>query len=148
VTVRRIPGNVLAGNWRAVWFISQEADDDQFQAIEDLFAGRLGGPLADLAALFGEVLAVKRAPITHETREGKGTLSIGDVVHGEMEPYRSPDGQQITTLRDSLFSTVPGSPAYVAKADVLWAKLPDHDLVWDFHGRNAIQADWKIAYAA
>jgi len=147
VSVLRIPGNVLAGNWRAAWFISEEATDEQFDAIHDAFAGKLGGPLADLAALTSEVVAVERAPITHETREGKGTLKIGDIVYGEMEPYRSPDGQSITTLRDSVFSTVPGSPAYVAKASHNRADLPQHDLVWNFQGRNAIQADWKIDFA-
>ena len=146
VTVHRIPGNVLAGNWRAVWYISEEASDEQFDALRDAFSGKLGAPLADLAGLFGEVVAVERAPISHQTREGKGTLAIGDFVFGEMEPYRSPDGKQITTLRDSLFSTVPGSPAYVAKASVNRAALPQHDLVWEFEGRNAIQADYKIRH--
>ena len=64
-----------------------------------------------------------------------------------MEPYRSPDGQSVTTLRDSLFSTVPGSPAYVAKATRNRADLPEHDFVWDFQGRNAIQSDWKLDFA-
>jgi hypothetical protein len=147
VTVHRIPGNVLAGNWRAAWYISAEASDEQFAAIHDAFAGRLGGPLADLAGLFGEIVAVERAEIRHETRGGKGTLRIGDVVYGEMEPYRSPDGKSVTTLRDSLFSTVPGSPAYVAKASRNRADLPQHDFVWDFEGRNAIQSDWKLSFA-
>jgi hypothetical protein len=148
VTVHRIPGNVLAGNWRAVWFISEEADDAQFEAIRAAFAGELGGPLADLAGLFGEVMGVERAPVRHETRQGAGSLAIGDFVFGEMEPYRSPDGKQITTLRDSLFSTVPGSPAYVAKASENRAALPRYDLVWEFRGRNAIQSDWHLVYPA
>jgi predicted metal-binding membrane protein len=35
---------------------------------------------------------------------------------GEMTPYIGSDGRTVTTLRDSLFSTVPGSPVYLAKA--------------------------------
>jgi hypothetical protein len=147
VTVHRIPGNVLAGNWRAVWFISEEASDEQLEAIHDAFAGKLGGPLADLAGLYGEVLDVKRAPIMHETREGRGTLRIGEVVSSEMHPYTAPDGSTVTTLRDSLFSTVPGSPAYVAKADHLRVELPEYDYVWSFEGRNAIQSDWKLLHS-
>lgn len=147
VTVHQIPGNVLAGNWRAVWFISEEATDEQFDAIRAVFSGELGGPLADLADLFGEVMDVKRAPITHTTVQGKGSLRIGDVVSGEMEPYRSPDGKSVTTLRDSLFSTVPGSPAYVAKASHNRANLPEYNLVWSFEGRNAIQSDWRIVHS-
>lgn len=138
---------MLAGNWRAVWFISDNASDEQFDAIRDAFTGKLGGPLADLAGLFGEVLDVKRAPIVHETRQGGGALRIGEVVSSEMRPYTAPDGSTITTLRDSAFSTVPGSPAYVAKADHLRAELPEYDLVWSYTGSNAIQSDWKLVHA-
>jgi hypothetical protein len=45
-----------------------------------------------------------------------------------MEPFRSPDGT-LTTLRDSLFSTVPGSPAYVARAHHHSVNLPGHGMV-------------------
>jgi len=146
VTVHEIPGNILEGGWRAVWFISDEATDEQFAAVRDAFAGKLGGPLADLAGFFGEVMAVERAPIVHQTVHGKGTLRIGDVVSSEMEPYRSPDGQAVTTLRDSLFSTVPGSPAYVAKASHNRVDLPQHRLAWSLEGRNAIQSDWRMVH--
>ena len=74
-------------------------------------------------------------------------MRIGDVVSGEMRPYTAPDGSTITTLRDSLFSTVPGSPAYVAKADHLRSELPEYDFVWSYEGRNAIQSDWKLVHA-
>ena len=147
VTVHRIPGNVLAGNWRAAWFISDEASDEQFEAIRDAFAGRHGGPLADLAELYGEILDVKRALIVHETRQGRGVLRIGDFVSSDMRPYTAPDGSTVTTLRDSVFSTVPGSPAYVAKANHLRVELPEYDYAWSFEGRNAIQSDWKLVYA-
>jgi hypothetical protein len=146
VTVHRIPGNVLQGNWRAVWFISEDATDEQFEAVRDTFQGKLGGPLADLAKLFGEVLAVERAPIVHRSVGGKGTLEIGDVVSCEMAPYTAPDGKTLTTLRDSLFSTVPGSPAYVAKASRNTVNLPQYGMAWSFEERNAIQSDWEITH--
>jgi hypothetical protein len=148
INVVHIPGNVLApGRWRVVSFVDARASDAQFEAILDAYQGRLGGPLADLAGLVGEVVAVERAPIVHETRDGAGTLRIGDVVSAEMEPFRSPDGT-LTTLRDSLFSTVPGSPAYVARAHHHSVTLPGHGMVWSFEGRNAIQSDYRITYTA
>ena len=56
-----------------------------------------------------------------------------------------PTAPTITTLRDSLFSTVPGSPAYVGRAHHHTVNLPEHGMVWSFEGRNAIQADYHIA---
>ncbi len=64
-----------------------------------------------------------------------------------MEPYRGPD-ETVTTLRDSLFSTVPGSPAWVGKASKHVVSLPEYGMEWNYEGRNAIQSDWKIAHSA
>ena len=58
----------------------------------------------------------------------------------------SPDGS-VTTLHNSIFSTVPGSPAWVGKADRFAVDLPQHGWTYEFEGRNAIQSDWKIEFA-
>lgn len=145
ITVNHVPGNVLTPNsWRVVLLVDDRGSEQQKQAILD-FTGKLGGPLADLAGLVGDVLAVESVPITHETAEGTGTLRVPGVIDAEMSPYRGPDGS-ITTLRENLFSTVPGSPAYVAKASRNRVNLPQYGLVWDYEGRNAIQADYKMEY--
>lgn len=147
VRVVRIPGNVLTpGSWKQVVFIDFAASDEQFQAIRDAYDGKYDGTLADLAGLIGETVAVERAEITHEVDDGRGTLKIADVVYSEMHPYQGPDGTT-TTLRDSLFSTIPGPPAYVAVADEHRVDLPQFGMQWDFKSRNAIQADYRIGHA-
>lgn len=140
-----IPGNVMQGNWRVVMFLDRTATPEQKDAIQRLFNGELGGPVADLAGLVGEVVAVEDAEITHEISGGRGTLRVGAFIHAEMEPYRGPDGT-ITTLRDSAFSTVPGSPAYVAKAARHEVNLPQYGMVWSYEDRNAIQSDWTMEF--
>jgi hypothetical protein len=146
VFVNVIPGNVLTPkSWKVLIFIDEKATDRQLQALIDAYSGKLGGPLADLAGLIAEVIGVERAPITHEVRDGKGILSVGSFISADMEPYRGPDGS-VTTLRDSIFSTIPGSPAYVAKTKSHWVDIPKYGLKWSFEGRNAIQGDYTIAY--
>jgi hypothetical protein len=147
VTVNHIPGNVLTpASWKVVIFVDARATDDQFQALVDAYSGKLGGPLADLAGLVGEVLDVRRADIRHEIRDGIGTLEIGDVVSAEMAPFVGATGK-VTTLQDTLFSTVPGSPAYVGKASKNTVNLPEFGMVWSFEGRNAIQSDYRITFS-
>ncbi|MDQ3770483.1 MAG: DUF1326 domain-containing protein [Actinomycetota bacterium] len=74
----KIPGNVLVpGSWRVAIFVDDRATDEQLNALVDAYGGKLGGPLADLAGLVGEVLDVRRAKISHEIRDGVGTLRIG-----------------------------------------------------------------------
>lgn len=146
VNVAKIPGNVLAGNWKVAMLVSDTATDEQLQAIVDAYSGALGGPLADLAGLVGEVVEVRRVPIAHEITDGRGTLVVEGIVGAEMGPYAGPDGTT-TTLRDSIFSTVPGSPAYVGKASRYAVDLPEHGMQWVYEGRNAIQADYRMTHA-
>jgi hypothetical protein len=60
VGVVHIPGNILAGNWRQLVYLDEAASDEQGDAILAAFTGKLGGPLADLAGLIGERVAVER----------------------------------------------------------------------------------------
>ena len=88
----------------------------QRDALVKVFSGQLGGPLADFAQLIGTVKGVESAP-------ARAFALIPGVVEAEMEPYRSPEGH-VTTLRDSIFSTIPGTPAWVSKASRNRVNLP------------------------
>jgi hypothetical protein len=140
-----IPGNILQGNWKVAVFVDERASKEQEQALLNVWTGKLGGPVADLAKLVGEVVAVKRAPITFEVKEGKGTLKIGSTAEAVMAPYKGP-GDRVTTLNDSVFSTIPGSPAYVSKASTYrrsTKSLGLNDVNLQDH--NAIQGTFRFA---
>jgi hypothetical protein len=143
VQVNQIPGNVLAGNWRAVFYIDDNATPAQQEAILNVFGGKLGGPLADVAGLVGERVAVHYVPIEHRVEGGKGTLRVGQVVDAEMAPYTDANGRP-TTIHDTVFSTIPGSPAYLAKASHHRVNIPEYGMIWEFSGRNAIQGDFHF----
>ena len=66
-----IPGNILKGNWRVVVFVDDGATAEQQQALIDVWTGKLGGPVADLAQLVGEVIAVERVPIRFKVEGGR-----------------------------------------------------------------------------
>jgi hypothetical protein len=146
VNIVHIPGNVLTPNsWQVVIFLDSKADERQKEAIVAAYSGKLGGPLADLAGLVGEVKAVETGNIEHTIVGGAGRLRVEGVLEAEMEPYKSAEGS-VTTLRDSVFSTVPGTPAYVGKASYNRVTLPKHGFEWTFEGRNAIQADYLMEF--
>jgi hypothetical protein len=148
VLICNIPGNVLAGNWQVTALVDERGSEEQRNAMLDAFTGKLGGPLGDLwEALIGEVKGVEFVPIKHQVEGGSGSLTIPGLVETAMEPYRGPDGS-ITTLQNSVFSTVPGSPAWIAKASVNRVNLPQYGMEWEYAGRNAIQSEWKMEHAA
>ena len=139
-----IPGNALDGNWKVVLFVDDKAGDEQRDAILNAFTGQLGGPLADVAQLVGEVVAIEKAPISVEVSEGKGTLKIGAVVDAKMSPYLGPTGE-VTTLHETVFTTIPGSPAYVSKASHFKRNSEQYGIKdIDLQDHNAIQGTFRF----
>jgi hypothetical protein len=140
----KIPGNVLVPkSWQRVTIIDGSATPAQRQALLDAFHGRLGGPLADLNGLIKEDLATYDAPIEHKLVGGAGTIVVGDKIRATMAPYKSAYGTP-TTLRDSVFSTIAGAPAYVSKATEHIVNIPENGMVWSFKDHNAIQGDFGM----
>jgi hypothetical protein len=62
-------------------------------------------------------------------------------------PFRGPSGA-VTTLIGSVFSTVPGSPAYVGKASQYRQKSPELKQDIDIQGHNAILSEFRFDYQA
>jgi hypothetical protein len=144
VQVVKIPGNVLVPkSWVRLTYVDSKATPEQKKAILDAWHGRLGGPLADLNGLIASDLAIEDMPIQHALSGGEGTIAVGDKVRATMAPYKSAYGT-VTTLRDSVFSTIAGAPAYVSKAREHVVNIPEHGMVWTFKDRNAIQGDFRF----
>jgi hypothetical protein len=139
-----IPGNILQGSIRGVFFIDENATAEQERVLRKAWSGELGGPLADIAALYGEI-SWHRAPITFTVDQGKGTLKIGPFAEAELEPFLGPTGQP-TTLNESIFSTIPGSPAFVGKATHYRRSAAEFGLpdVAELRGHNAIQGYFRL----
>jgi hypothetical protein len=144
-----IPGNILQGNWKALVAVDDGASPEQQSALLDVWTGKLGGPVADLAGLIGEVVGVERVPIGYEVKEGVGTLRIGadsarPLVAAELSAYKGATGQA-TTLNDTVFSTIPGSPAYPAKASTYKRNSSQYGLKdIDLSGHNAVQGSFRF----
>lgn len=96
-----------------------------------------------MSKLIGEVVPVERASITFEVNRGNGTLKIGQLVEAQIEPDRGPNGQVIT-FNESIFPTIPGSPAFVAKATRWRAKHAALGFNIDLKDHNVIQGSFKF----
>lgn len=144
-----IPGNILEGNWKEVVYVDDETTPEQQEAILNVFTGQLGGPIADLAALVGEVVAIERAPITFTVEGGQGTIRIGSgakpAVEADMTSYVGAT-EKPTVLQETVFSTIPGSPAYVSKATRYRRNSSEYGLRdIDLEGHNAVQGYFNFA---
>lgn len=146
VVVAHIPGNILEGNWRVRVYVDDKASEEQQEALLQVYTGQLGGPVADLVQLIGEVVSVERVPITFDVHEGKGTIKVGDAAYAELEPYHGATGGT-TTLTDTIFSTVPGAPVFVGKSPKYTSKDTDLGIDVDLEGHNALQSTFVFEAA-
>lgn len=141
-----IPGNVLVpGSWKAAVFVDSGTTDEQQRELLKVFTGQLGGAIADLAGLVGEVVSVERVPITFTVDGGKGRLTIGEIADADLIPYTGATGNT-TVLSETVFSTIPGSPVYASKSTYFTRDGKPHGLPdVDRKGNNALQGHFRFA---
>jgi hypothetical protein len=92
------PKVMTEGNWRLGVFIDDGATDEQFEKLVQVFSGQLGGPMAALAPLVGEMLGVERAAIEVVDEGLHHSVRIGDAVDFEIEdivPFGIETGQPV-----------------------------------------------------
>ena len=61
VVIIDTPKVMTDGNWKLGMFLDERASDEQADKLAGVFSGQLGGPMAGLAPLVGEVVGVERA---------------------------------------------------------------------------------------
>src|SRR4029079_6674732 len=66
-------------------FVDDGASDEQLEKLTSVFGGQLGGPMAGLAPLIGELLGVERAPIRVVEEGLSHSVRIGDAIDFEVE---------------------------------------------------------------
>ena len=119
VMVAHLPGNALQGGWKLALLVDDQANEAQQNALIQVWTGKLGGPVGDLAQLYGEVVAVEKAAIDFNATEGTGSIHIKQdadaIAEAEFAGLKGPTGRP-TTLVDPLLGSIPGSPFYAATA--------------------------------
>ena len=97
VGVVHTPGPMGEGNWKMALYLDDRANGRQREALQAIFAGAAGGPMAGFAPLVGEVLGVKYAPISYSKDGKKRSVRIPEILEMAIHalPSMKPDGSEI-----------------------------------------------------
>jgi len=98
VAIIDTPKVMTDGNWRLGMFVDDQASDEQFDKLVQVFGGQLGGPMAALAPLVGEIVGVERAAIEIGDDGLLHRVRVGDVIDFEVEdivPFGKEDGTPV-----------------------------------------------------
>jgi len=91
------PGAMADGNMMVGLIVDENADDAQTDAISEIASGGIGGPMAALAPLVGEMAGVEKQPITFEVDGMNYAVKAGDLIDQAVEgvPSASAEGEPI-----------------------------------------------------
>ncbi len=131
--IARTPGPMAEGNWSLALYLDERADERQRQALQAIFTGAAGGPVAPLAPFVSTVLGVKAVPITYRIEGKRRSVEIPRVMRLAVRPAQSvvPD-QEIWATNAHPFA--PGGLAMaVGEEGSTWE---DFGMRWDNSGKN------------
>jgi hypothetical protein len=81
------PKQMTAGHWRVGVIIDDKASEEQKNKLAGVFGGQMGGPMAGLAPLIGEMLGIEQQPIEYHDKGIHHTAKIGPDIRIEVEDY-------------------------------------------------------------
>lgn len=127
------PGPMGEGNMTFAAYVDERADDRQTAALEAIFSGAEGGPIAAFAPLVGTHLGVKKVPIRYRVEGTNRTAEIPGVLRMGVAP--------LPTLAESGEMWVNAGHPVAPDRMALAVGLPgmsyaDHGMTWDNSGRN------------
>jgi hypothetical protein len=98
VVIIDTPKVMTEGNWRVGVFIDADASDEQADRLGQVFTGQLGGPMAGITPLVGEMVGVERAQIKFDDDALRHRVRVGDAIDFEIEdivPFGVETGQPV-----------------------------------------------------
>lgn len=115
VMLSHVQGHILQGRPVTV-YVDDQVTDAQQEALLNAWTGQLGGPVAEVARLFGEIDGITRAPIQLEILDGKGWLTVGQTIDTRLKVSASVHAGARSDIASDVCTTLPGSVVYRSEA--------------------------------
>jgi hypothetical protein len=137
------PPLMADGNWRVGVFMDAAASQEQADKLGAVFGGQLGGPMAMLSPLIGEMLGVQTAPIDYSEDSRRHRVRIGDAVDIQIEEVKPPLNSQgeVSKLTGMFHPAI--STLTIARAAA--ARVNAFGLQFDNSGKNGHSAPFSWA---
>lgn len=127
--------------WDVVLLVDETADDDQREAVEDIYFGRAGGIWAPVADTHVESADVAAVPISFSRDGSDFSVEIGDVLEMEASGAVGFNEEVGTISPHPLTKTTEVQTGKSTTATVSY----DDQFDWDVSGNNAYLGDFELA---
>lgn len=131
------PAVMGEGNWKVGVLMDSAASAAQAEALGAVFGGQLGGPMAGLGPLIGEMAGMESLEMAYADDGRKHTVRIGSAVEMDVEDFVSPLDATGLGVRVSGV----GFPAdTLAAGRSVSANVDVFGMTWDHVGKNSFSA--------
>lgn len=139
--VAETPKVMTDGNWRLGLIVDDAASEQQAEKLGGVFSGQMGGPMAGLVPLIGEILGSEQRPIEYANDGLRHRIRAGDSVNVEIEdvvPFGIETGQpaQLTNVFHPANTTLT-----IARAER--SQISAFGLEFDNPGKSAFSAPFS-----
>jgi hypothetical protein len=136
------PGNMFTGpKMKVALYLDKNANQQQSDALSNIFSGKSGGFFGVAAKFIGEVVGVKSAPITFGMEGKRRWLHIPEYLTLEIEAMKGSDPNRDSLIVNPSFSMVPGYDHVIARSTKY--SYNDHGFEWDTSGKNSFYSRFK-----
>lgn len=135
------PKRMLDGGWRVGVIIDDKASKEQADKLTGVFAGQMGGPMANLAPLIGELLGTERLPIEYADDGKRHRIRIGDSIAIEIEDFSATEGGETTKLT----GVAHPSNSTITIAKPIDSKIKAFGMEFENAGKSAFSAPFNWA---
>jgi hypothetical protein len=143
VALSPIHGHVLKGR-PVLFYVDDTATDPQQAALLNVWTGKLGGPIADVAQLMGEVAGIERAAIAFQVRDGKGSLTVGQAIDARLAAPSHGETVRAPVHHDDVCTTLPGSEAHMGEATMYRVNSPAYGLDLALQNYQVMQGRFRF----
>jgi hypothetical protein len=104
------------------------ASQQQAEKLGAVFAGQLGGPMAMLAPLIGEMLGVEKTSITYSEDDRGHHVRIGDAIDVGVADFVALEGQDPVRLTNvfhpsnTTLTVAPATTAHLSTFGIEWGR--------------------------
>lgn len=142
VAVFVAPGNMFTGpKMKVAFYVDKNANQEQIDALSNIFSGQSGGFFAVAAKFIGEMVGIKSAPITFGMEGKRRWLRIPEYLTLEIEAMKGNDPNKDSLIVNPSFSIVPGHDHVIARSTKY--SYNDHGFQWDTTGKNGFYSRFK-----
>lgn len=132
VVVMRTPGPMGEGNWSVGAYIDERGDAPQREALQAIFTGAAGGPVAAFGPLISTVLGIKAVPISWHKEGKRRSVEVPGVMRLAVHAAPSLDPEnEIWAL-----NAHPFSPQLALAVGDPGSTFADYGMHWDNSGKN------------